>query len=263
MWAPEASAARTSSSSRRRPTTWIGIRSVLPERVSDKPPRGRSMLVDHDAAYVLAGQQVLVTFVDLIQGVGPGDDLVELEVAGLVQAKDLGDVGGRVAVTEQAALHGLAEQRQDGPGQLDGRLQQLVQSGQHDDAVLADRVEPRPHDLGGHEADGEDGRVGALAPGHLGNGLLRLLRGGERVSRAEFHGLLALVLQRVDGDDVLSAGVTGALHGVDPDAADAVDRDRVARGDLRRVDRRTPAGGHPAADQYRLVQWQVVVDLDR
>ena len=237
--------------------------NALGARVSDKPPRGRSMLVDDDAAYVLAGQQVLVTLVDLIQGVGPGDDLIELEIAGLVQAKDLGDVGGRVAVTEQAALHGLAEQRQDGPGQLDGRLQQLVEPGQHDDSVLADRVEPRPHDLGGHEVDGEDGRVGALAPGHLGNGLLRLRRGGERVRRAEFHGLLALVLQRVDGDDVLRAGVTGALHGVDPDAADAVDRDRVARRDLGRVNGRTPAGGHAAADQYGLVQRQVVVDLDR
>src|ERR1700691_4735010 len=102
MWAPEASAARTSSRSRRRPTTWIGMRW--------------SVLVDHDAAYVLAGQQVLIALVDLIQGVGPGDDLVELEVAGLIQAKDLGDVGGRVAVTEQAALHRLTEQRQDGPG---------------------------------------------------------------------------------------------------------------------------------------------------
>src|SRR5580700_10451062 len=263
MWAPEASAARTSSSSRRRPTTWIGIRSVLPERVSDKPPRGRSMLVDHDAAYVLAGQQVLIALVDLIQGVGPGDDLVELEVAGLIQAKDLGDVGGRVAVTEQAALHRLTEQGQDGPGQLDAGLQQLVQPGQHDDAVLADRVEPRPDDLGGHQVDGEDGRVGALAPGHLGNGLLRLRRGGERVRRAELHGLLALVLQRVDGDDVLRAGVTRALHGVDPDAADAVDRDRVARADVGCVDGRTPAGGHAAADEYGLVQRQVVVDLDR
>src|SRR3984957_6497609 len=110
MWAPDASAARTSSSSRWRPTTCLVIRSVL---------------VDDDAAHVLAGQQVVVALVDLIQGVGPGDDLVELEVAGLVQAEDLGDVGGRVAVTEQAALDRLAEKRQDRPGQLDGGLQQL------------------------------------------------------------------------------------------------------------------------------------------
>src|SRR5580658_1621378 len=124
MWAPDASAARTSSSSRRRPTTWIGIGPCS------------SVLVDHDAAHVLAGQQVLVALVDLVQGVGPGDDLVELDVPGLVQAQDLGDVGSRVAVAEQAALHRLAEQGQDRPGQLDARLQQLVQPGQDDDAIL-------------------------------------------------------------------------------------------------------------------------------
>ncbi len=41
-----------------------------------------------------------------------------------------------------------------------------------------------------------------------------------------FH--LALVLQRIDGHDVLRAGVAGALDRVDADATDAVDRDHVA-----------------------------------
>src|SRR6516162_6897371 len=68
MWAPDASAARTSSSSRWRPTTGMG----------------KSVLVDDDAAYVLAGHQVVVALVDLVQRVGPGDDLVDLDVAGLV-----------------------------------------------------------------------------------------------------------------------------------------------------------------------------------
>ena len=48
-----------------------------------------SVLVDDDAAHVLAGEQVVVALVDLVQGVRPGDDLVELEVAGLVQPEDL------------------------------------------------------------------------------------------------------------------------------------------------------------------------------
>jgi hypothetical protein len=60
------------------------------------------VLVDHDAAYVLPGQQVVVALVDLVQGVGPGDELVQLEVAGLVQPEELRDVIGRVAVAEQA-----------------------------------------------------------------------------------------------------------------------------------------------------------------
>src|SRR5579863_5694163 len=100
MWAPDASAARTSSSSRWRPTTCIDIASVS---------RRASVLVDDDAADVLAGQQVVVPLVDLVQGVGPGDDLVQLEVAGLVQPEELRDVVGRVAVAEQAALQGLPE----------------------------------------------------------------------------------------------------------------------------------------------------------
>src|SRR6185437_6926805 len=202
---------------------------------------GQSVLVNDDAADVLAGHQVVVALVDLFQRVGPGDDLVELEVAGLVQAEDLGNVGGRVAVTEQAALHRLAEQGQDGPGQRDGRYLQLVQPGQD---------------------DGEDSRVGHLPPGHLGDGCLRLFGRGERVSRAEFHRLLALVLQRVDGDDVLRAGVAGALHRVDADAADAVDGHRVTGSDVRGVHGGAPPGRHAAADQHGLVQRQVVVDLD-
>src|SRR6266480_4072257 len=249
MWAPDASAARTSSSSRWRPTTCFVIRV-------------RSVLVDHGAADVLAGQQVVVALVDLVQGVGLGDDLVELEVACLVQAEDLGDVGGRVAVAEQASLHRLAEQGQDGPGQRDGRYLQLVQPGHHDGAALADGVEPGGHDLGRHEVDGEDGRVGHLPPGHIGDGRLRLFRRGERVGRAELHRLLPLVLQRIDGDDVLGAGVAGALHRVDADAADAVDRHRVAGRDVRGVHGGAPAGRHAAANQHGLLQREVVVDLD-
>src|SRR5580704_13403940 len=247
MWAPDASAARTSSSSRWRPTTCFATRSVL---------------VDDHAAYALAGQQVFVALVDLVQGVRPGDDLVELEVAGLVQPEDLGDVGSRVTVAEQAALDRLAEQSQDRSRHGNGRYLQLVQPGHHDGAALADRVEPGLDDFGRHEVDGEDGRVGALSPGHLDDGRLRLLGGGERVGRAEFHRLLALVLQRVDGDDVLRAGVAGALDGVDADAADAVDRDRVAGGDVRGVHSGAPSGRHAAADQHGLFQRQVVVDLD-
>src|SRR5580658_8677436 len=256
MWAPDASAARTSSSSRWRPTTCFDTGSVLKDRGA------RSVLVDDDAADVLAREEILVALVDLVQGVSAGDDLVQLEVAGLVQAEDLRDVVGRVAVAEQAAHHALAEQGQDGPRQLDGRVHQLVQPGHHDDAALADRGEPGADDFGGHQVDGQDGRVGPLAPGHLGDSFLRLLGGGERVGRAELHRLLALVFQRVDRDDVLRAGVASALHRVDPDPADAVDRDGVARGDLRGVHGGAPSGGYAAADKHRLIQGQVVIDLD-
>ena len=63
---------------------------------------------------------------------------------------------------------------------------------------------------------------------------MRLLGGGEGVRGAELHRLLPLVLQRVDRDDVLRAGVARALHGVDADAADAEDDHRVAGRGRRR-----------------------------
>ena len=79
---------------------------------------------------------------------------------------------------------------------------------------------------------------------------------------AELHGLLALVLQRVDRDEVLRAGEAGALHGVDADAADAGDDDRLTGLHVGRVDRRAPAGGDAAADEHGLLQRQLVLDLD-
>src|SRR5437879_2698400 len=62
------------------------------------------VVVDHDAPDVLAVEQVVVALVDLFELVGTRDDLVELEVAGLVQPEDPGDVHGRVAISEQTAL---------------------------------------------------------------------------------------------------------------------------------------------------------------
>ena len=53
---------------------------------------------------------------DLVHGAGAGDDLVQLQIVGLVQPEDLRDVLGRIAVAEQAALHALAEQGQDRAG---------------------------------------------------------------------------------------------------------------------------------------------------
>ena len=59
------------------------------------------------------------------------------------------------------------------------------------------------------------------------------------------------------------AGVRGALHGVDADAADAHHDHDVAGAYLGGVDRRAPAGADAAADQAGLVERDVVGDLDR
>jgi hypothetical protein len=54
------------------------------------------VLVDDDAAHVLVAELVVGVLVDLVEGVRPGDDLVELDVARLVEAEDSRDVGSPV-----------------------------------------------------------------------------------------------------------------------------------------------------------------------
>jgi hypothetical protein len=50
-----------------------------------------------DTANVLTIAHVLVTGVDLVERVGPGDELIEFELALTVEVEQLGDVGTRVA----------------------------------------------------------------------------------------------------------------------------------------------------------------------
>ena len=96
------------------------------------------------------------------------------------------------------------------------------------------------HVLGLEHADGDDGRVGALAVGDRAGELGRLVHRGEGVGGAERQGRLPLELDRVDGDDVGGADVRRALHGVDADAADAHDDDGLAGPGLGGVDRPSP-----------------------
>src|SRR5207237_5978598 len=65
-----------------------------------------------------------------------------------------------------------------------------------------------------------------------------------------------------DGDDHRGAGVAGALHGVDADAPDAHDDVDVTGPHPAGGHRRAPAGGDAAADEGRLGEGHVVVDLD-
>ena len=78
---------------------------------------------------------------------------------------------------------------------------------------------------------------------------------------AELLRHFALVLERVNGDQVGRPRETGALHRVDADTADAVYDHGLTWLDLGGVDRRSPAGRYAAADEHRLVQREVVVDL--
>src|SRR5205814_10159989 len=68
-----------------------------------------SMVVDDDAPDVLAGQQVVVALVDLVELVLLGDELVELDLARLVEVEHLGDVAHGVGGAEERALDRLLE----------------------------------------------------------------------------------------------------------------------------------------------------------
>src|SRR5215510_1577084 len=252
-----ASSATVSTSRSRRSPTMGGTRPGC----ADSGPGSGAAIKDH-AADVLAVQQVLVPLVDLVEGVCGGDQLVQLEVTGLVELHQPRNVVERVAGTEQAALDALLEQGQQRAGKLDRVLGGVGEPGHHDRAALADRVEGVRHDLRGHDVHGDDRLVRAHAAGQLGDQLLGLLGGLAGVRRTELLRDLPLVGQRVDRHHVLGAGQRGSLDRVDADPADAVDRDGVAGLGGRGVHSRAETGGDPAADEHDLVQRQVRVDLD-
>ena len=129
-------------------------------------------------------------------------------------------------------------------------------------AALAAQLVGAGHHVAVHHAGRHDDLVGHLAPGHLHHGREGLLHRDERVGGAELHRLLALELDRVDGDDPPGAGHPGALHGVDADAADADDHDGVARLRAGALDGRAPPVATPQETRATSVQRQVVVDLD-
>src|SRR3954470_11968224 len=251
-WQPLASAAASTSASRRRPT----MRSSTAARSARE-----SVLVDDHSADVLAVEQVLVALVDLIERVALGDQLVELEAAGLVHAEQLRDVVHGVAGAEQAALDGLLVQREHRARELDGDLVRVGEAGDHRGPALADRLHRGGDDLLVDDVDGDDRLVGADAAGELLGELQRLFGGRDAVGGAEILGRLALVGQRVDGDDVHRAGVGRALDRIRADAADAVDDHGLPRLDVGGVDARAPAGRHAAADEDGGVEREVVVDL--
>src|SRR6516164_1940841 len=253
---PVSSATVSTSRSRRSPTMG-GARPCDP----GGPPGSGGVIQDH-AADVLPVEQVLVSLVDLVEGVRRGDQLVQLQVAGLIQLHHPRDVVERIAGTEQAPLDALLEQGQDRAGQLDRGLRRVGQPRHHHGAALADRVERMRDDLGGHDPHSDDRLVRADTPGELGDQFLRLLGGLAAVRGAELLGRLALVGQRVDRHHVPRPGQRGPLDRVDADAADAVDGDGVARFGGRGVHGRAESGRYPAADEDDLVQRQVRVHLD-
>src|SRR3954469_6596835 len=251
-WQPPASDAASTSASRRSPT----MRSSTPASSVRA-----SVFVNEHSPDVLAVEQVLIALVDLVQRVALGDQLVQLELARLVEPEQLRDVVHRVGRAEQRALDRLLVERHHGAGELDGELVRVGEAGDDLRPALADDLEGRADDVLVDHVDGDDRLVGADAPGQLLGELVRLLGAGHAVGGAEILGGLPLVGQRIDGHDVGRAGHRRALDGVGADPPDAVDDHGLPRLHVRRVDRGAPAGRHAAAHEHGDVQRQVLVHL--
>ncbi len=94
---------------------------------------------------------------------------------------------------------------------------------------------------------------------HVVDGLHRIdLRGVHDVRRTELLRELQLLVVQVDGDDPAGLRDLRAREHVDPDAADAKHRNRVARLHLRRTEHGADPGHGGAADDRRVLHRHVV-----
>src|SRR5215469_2374230 len=210
------------------------------------------VLVDDDAADVLAVVHVLVGLVDLVEPVLAGDQLVQLEVPGLVHADQPRDVEQGVGVAEQrtADLPHVADE--EAGRQVHRALVEMTDGRDcHLAALTGHQHRGLDHLLADH-ARREDYVVGELAPGGLDHVVAGLLFRGERTRRTEHcRRHLPLELDRVDDDHVPGASEPRALHRVAADPARAEDDNGVSGPHARRVHGGTPAGRNAAADQAR------------
>src|ERR1700730_3927581 len=127
----------------------------------------RSILVDDNAADVLAVLQVLVGLVDLVEAVAAGDQLVELEVPGAGEAQQPGDVVEGVAVPEQGAADLALVADQHASRDVHRMLVDVADGGDRDLAALAGHRRGGVHHLLGDPRGRQDRVVGELAPGRL------------------------------------------------------------------------------------------------
>src|SRR3972149_806724 len=158
--------------------------------------------------------------------------------------------GGRGGAVERADDRLLLDQGAgvDRNGRVQGRVPHP-----DGDAALA-RAEDALHEGRLHQPDGLEGVVDAGAARQLADALDGvLLRGVDRMRRAEAARHRKLVVQLVDRHDHARAGDDGALDAVEADAAAAKDADGSARLDAGRVDHGADARRDAAADQRRLL----------
>ncbi|CDZ87968.1 hypothetical protein RHRU231_360088 [Rhodococcus ruber] len=230
-------------------------------RITRAVARADLVVVHDDAADVLAVAEILERGVDVLELVGLGDQLVQLELAAAVHVGDERDVAARRRGAVQGALQALARHREGEQVERHVALGDRRRRGEHQGAAATGHLLGGVQQVPVGDVDRDDDDVGALAVGELIDDLAALVEVLGGVGGTEDLRLVALELDRVDRDDVLGALVPGALDGVHAHTAGADDDHGVTELDVGRVDGRSPAGGHAAADERGLVERDVLADL--
>jgi len=218
---------------------------------------------EDDSADDASFQEVLVALVDLVEGVGLGDEFVELEAAGAVELEEVGEVDAGIDVAVEGPDDLFAQEDQIGGWDLHGVGRDRGEADDDAAASLAGSAVGDADVFGFDVADGDDGFVGADAVSEVEDALDRVVvLGVDGVGCAELLGGFEFPVDDIDGDHLGSAGEGGALDGVHADAAEAEDGDDFTGTDLATLGSGAHTGGNTAGDETRLVERDIGVDLD-
>jgi hypothetical protein len=242
----------------------VGLAGV-PSRGSDSrgpgPGAAVGVGVDDHPADVLAVAHVLVALVDVLQGVARGDQVVEVELALLVEREELGDRRARAQPAEDGALEILLQQRELEEAELHVDVGGVAHARDDGAAALPGHAERCRDVLTLDVADRDDRLLRHPAPGQLVDRAGGLLDAREGVRGPEVHRPLALLGHRVDDDDPLRAGRGRTLNGVHAHTARPHDDDVLTGTDVGHLGRRAPAGRDAAAHEGGHVERDVRLDL--
>lgn len=216
-------------------------------------------LAEDEAAGDLALLERGVGLVDFGERIRPGQQTIEIETPGPVQVDQAMQIDARTRRTVDRSLQGLLgvdELVHVDRGTSRGRSDPDDDTG----ASLARRIVGLLDRL--WQAHGLEGEVDAESASQFAHrfdrvAVLRI----DHVGRSETPGEFQLLRHRVDRDDLHGSGNACGLDDIQPDAAAAEDRDRVAGGHVARVEDRAESGDHSTSDQGGELQRKVLRDL--
>src|SRR5690606_1078507 len=175
--------------------------------------------IQHHGTDALAGVHQVEGSVDVIEGHGVGDEVVDIDLALHVPVDDPGHVGAAPGAAEGAAPpHPAGDQLERAGGNL------LAGAGDADDAALAPALVAAFQGLA-HHLDVADALEAVVhpAPGHLHDMIHQVLHlaGVDEIGHAELPGQGYLGGVQVDADDAGGPHHFRPLNHIEADAAEA------------------------------------------